>query len=174
MNDKSKTDQTKHLFDLLASFRIGMVVVRSEEGILSARPMAVAERQGLEFWFMTSRHTGLVDALRSHTDALITMQDSARYVTLNGHARVETDRARIHKNFSESDKVWFPQGPDDPNIVLVHFRPEHAEYWDNSGARGVAFAIEAAKAYLKGESLGKGELKPNHGEVQVAPPRPNT
>src|SRR5687768_13694270 len=58
-----QTDQTKHLLDLLSSFRIGMLVVPTAEGIMSARPMAVSERQGLEFWFMTSRQTGLVDAL---------------------------------------------------------------------------------------------------------------
>lgn len=161
-----QTDQTKHLLDLLSSFRIGMLVVPTAEGIMSARPMAVSERQGLEFWFMTSRQTGLVDALRGRSDALITMQDSMRYITLNGQARIETDRARIHKNFSESDKVWFPQGPDDPDIVLVHFRPEHAEYWDNSGTRGVAFAIRAAKAYLAGEKLHEAKT-PNHGEVEV-------
>ncbi|MCU0686186.1 MAG: pyridoxamine 5'-phosphate oxidase family protein [Polyangiaceae bacterium] len=171
MSDTSKTDSTKHLFDLLSSFRIGMVVVRAPEGLMSARPMAISERQGLDFWFMTSRQTGLVEALRDRTEALVTMQDSTRYVTLNGHARLEDDRARIHRNFSETDKVWFPQGPDDPNIVLAHFRPEHAEYWDNSGLRGVRFAVEATKAYLKGEPLPQGKLT-NHGEVQVSPTRP--
>ncbi|HEU4539214.1 MAG TPA: pyridoxamine 5'-phosphate oxidase family protein [Polyangiaceae bacterium] len=171
MQDTSKTDSTKHLFDLLSSFRIGMVVVRSPEGIMSARPMAVSEREGLDFWFMTSRQTGLVEALRGHSEALVTMQDSARYITLNGHARLENDRARIHRNFSESDKVWFPRGADDPDIVLAHFRPEHAEYWDNSGLRGVRFAVEATKAYLKGEALPDGKLT-NHGEVQVSPTRP--
>jgi general stress protein 26 len=164
------TDQTKHLDDLLSSFRIGMLVVRSPDGIMSARPMAVSDRQGFELWFMTSRHTGLAEALQSHGEALVTMQDSLRYITLNGRARLDADRARIHKNFSESDKVWFPKGPDDPEIVLVHFRPEHAEYWDTSGGRGVAFVIQAAKAYLKGEKLHEGKVA-NHGEVQVSPSR---
>lgn len=171
MSDNPKTDQTKHLYDLLSSFRVGMVVVRDADGILSGRPMSVAERQGLEFWFLTSRHTGLVNALSVHSEALITMQSNTRYVTLNGHARVENDRARISKNFSEADKVWFPQGPDDPNAVLVHFRPTHAEYWDMSGAHGVGYVIEAAKAYLKGEALAP-KPSSNHGEVQVAGARP--
>lgn len=159
-----KTDQTKHLHDLLSSFRIGMLTVRAGD-LMSARPMTVSERQGFELWFMTSRQTGLVDALQNRSDALVTMQDSTRYVTLNGVARLDADRERIRRNFSETDKVWFPKGADDPDIVLVHFRPEHAEYWDTSGARGVAFVIEAAKAYLKGESLANAKL-PHHGEVQ--------
>lgn len=171
MSDTPKTDSTKHLFDLLSSFRIGMVVVRAPEGLMSARPMAISEREGLDFWFMTSRQTGLVEALRSRTEALVTMQDSTRYITLNGRAKLEDDRARIQRNFSESDKVWFPQGPEDPDIVLAHFRPEHAEYWDNSGLRGVRFVVEATKAYLKGEALSEGKLT-NHGEVQVSPTRP--
>ena len=35
--------------------------------------------------------------------------------------------------WKEPYKVWFPKGPDDPEIVLVEVDLMEAEYWDNRG-----------------------------------------
>jgi general stress protein 26 len=60
------------------------------------------------------------------------------------------DRAEIDRLWSEAWRVWFPGGKTDPSLCLIRLNPRHAEYWDRVGAKGLAFAFEAAKAEAKG------------------------
>ena len=39
----------------------------------------------------------------------------------------------IHEAWKPTFKIWFPEGADDPNIVLLHVKGEDAEYWDSAG-----------------------------------------
>ncbi|MBX9739389.1 MAG: pyridoxamine 5'-phosphate oxidase family protein, partial [Beijerinckiaceae bacterium] len=56
------------------------------------------------------------------------------------------------------DRVWFPKGPDDPEITLLAVDVEEAEYWDApSSAMIIAFGY--AKARLTGEPPQMGENK---------------
>ena len=57
----------------------------------------------------------------------------------------------IEELWNETWKIWFPRGKTDPSIVLLKIQPEHGEYWDNSGAVGLKYLINAGKAYLQGE-----------------------
>jgi general stress protein 26 len=78
------------------------------------------------------------------------MQDSGRYVSLSGSARAVRDRALVEGLWSESWKVWFPQGKDDPSLRILIVGPTEASYWDASGLRGLKYFFEAAKAYVNG------------------------
>ena len=44
-----------------------------------------------------------------------------------------------------------PEGPDDPNVVLIHVDLEGGEYWDTPGGR-IASLISFAKAKVTGEA----------------------
>ena len=62
------------------------------------------------------------------------------------------DRDHVRRLWKDAYKVYF-KGEDDPNIVLLRFTPEAAEYWDNSGFEGLKFALRFAKAYVTGSEL---------------------
>ena len=51
-----------------------------------------------------------------------------------------------------ADKVYFPEGKDDPNLCLAVLHPEEVEYWDMTGPKGIRYLFEAAKALLSGEA----------------------
>ncbi len=57
----------------------------------------------------------------------------------------------IDRLWSEPWRVWFPDGKDDPNLVLLKVEPTGGEYWDNSGLEGMKYVFEGLKAVLKGE-----------------------
>jgi general stress protein 26 len=40
----------------------------------------------------------------------------------------------------------FPEGKDDPSLVIIKIELQDAEYWDNSGGEGVSYAMTALKA----------------------------
>lgn len=140
------------LIELMRDFDTAMLVTKTEEGGLDARPMAVAEvTDGGSLWFVTDRRSGKIDDLIRHGTAGITMQGSRKYVSITGTVNVVDDRARVEELWSEGWEIWFPGGKDHPAITLLQFIPEHGEYWDNSGFVGIKYLIKAGKAYLQGE-----------------------
>jgi general stress protein 26 len=146
-------DPRVHLIDLIKDFGTAMLATRSADGTVRARPMAVQEVQADgDLVFCAGLDSAKIDELQKEPRVGVILQGKTKYASLSGTARIDRDRARIHALFKEDWKIWFPGGKDDPNLCLIHVDVTEGEYWDNSGARGVRYIVEAAKAYVKGES----------------------
>jgi general stress protein 26 len=140
-----------HLYDMLKDFSTAMLVTTDPDGHLHARPMSIAELEpDAELYFAAQRGSPKVKAISANSTALVTFQSSSEYASLTGTASIVNDRALIARLWSETWKVWFPAGKDDPNLILIRFDPNSAEYWDNSGAEGIKYLFEGLKAYLQG------------------------
>lgn len=145
------TTPEARLRDLLADFGIAMLVTRTGEGRLRARPMVLAEAEpGGTLWFLTDRHSAKVDELAHDGHVAVTMQSPTRFVSVSGGAAPVDDRERVARLWRPEWKVWFPGGQGDPNLVLLRVEGEAAEYWDNGGTGGLAYLFEAGKALLTG------------------------
>jgi general stress protein 26 len=154
-------DKQKHLKELIKTFRTAMLVTRASDGGLRGRPLSLADAHddGVVY-FATSIESPKVTELESAPDVAVTLQDSKRYVSITGTARITRDRALVERLWSETWKLWFPKGKDDPDLCVVVVTPREAEYWDQSGLKGITYLLEAAKAYAKGttpESGGSSE-----------------
>ena len=142
----------QHLIEILKKFDTLMMISDAPDHTFHGRPMAVAEiSPSGELWFASSRDSGKVREVAVNARALVTGQGGGAYVSVSGHLDVVEDRARVRALWRESWKVWFPQGKDDPNLVLMRLRPDHGEYWSQEGAAGVRYLFEAAKALITGE-----------------------
>lgn len=141
------------MYDLLKDFDTAMLVTRSSEDHMHARPMAVAElRAGGDAYFVTSIDSPKVDEIKRNPNVTLTFQSSNQFASVCGRIGVVRDPALIDRLWKEAWKVWFPKGKSDPSISLLKFDAQHGEYWDNAGAQGLKYAFEAAKAYVKGET----------------------
>jgi len=150
----------QHLLELLHEFDVATVITRGHAGELHGRPMAIAEVEGDgTLWFITKVDSKKVLEARDDSRAMISLQNSRQFVTLNGHLELVSDRAKVNQLWKEPYRVWF-DGENDPELVLLRFTPFEAEYWDNSGAHGIKHAFEAAKAYLKGQTLDMADYDP--------------
>ena len=150
-------NEAEHLYELLNGFDTAMLVTRAADGQLHARPMAVAElRADADAYFVTSIDSPKIAEIESDADVLLTFQSASRYAAVYGRVNIVQDRALIDRLWKETWKVWFPRGASDPSIALLRFDAEHGELWDNAGARGVKYAIEAAKAYVRGDTAKTG------------------
>jgi len=49
-------------------------------------------------------------------------------------------------------EAWFSDGPDDPDVGLLKFTADSAEYWDSPGGR-IASALSFVKSKITGEPL---------------------
>jgi len=149
---KTDAKQTEHLRKLLESFSTAMLVTRRSSDSLHARPMAVAGVDGsLNLWFVSGEDTVKIQEISHDTRAsVICQKGDSTFLSLSGKASLVRDRSRIDELWKESFRVWFPDGKDDPNLILIEFRPERAEYWDPSGFSRIAYLWEAARAYVTG------------------------
>lgn len=146
-------DTHEKLVSLMKDFDNAMLVTRTDDGKLDARPMAVADlTDSGTLWFVTDRNSGKIADLMLDREVAVTMQNSGKFVSVSGEAQVIDDRAKIESLWSEAWKVWFPEGKNDPSITLLKIAPERGEYWDNSGFSGIKYLIKAGKAYVQGES----------------------
>lgn len=154
-------DVKSKLVEALRSLDTLMVATRAPNGSMHARPMAVAEvDDDGAVWFATARDSGKTDEAVIDNHALATGQTKVLFVSLSGELDVIADRERIQQLWKESWKVWFPEGQDDPNLVLMRLRPTAGEYWDERGSKGIAYLFEAARAFVQGER--PEDLGPKH------------
>ena len=94
--------------------------------------------------------------LDAHPQVNIAMQSGSRYLSLSGRAEVVRDRQLIEDAWSPAMKPWFPDGKDDPSLVLIKVDLDAGEYWDQSGTNMIRFLYQAGKAVFNNESFSDG------------------
>ena len=144
-------DAKKRFVRILKQFHAGMLVTRSEDGSLHSRPMIVADiADEKDVYFVTKLDSGKVDEIKSDPTVNVSFQGGNDYLSLSGQASCHHDPAKLRELWNEAWKVWFPDGPDDPEIVLIKVDSQCGEYWDNSGLNLARFLFETGTAYFTG------------------------
>ena len=159
---------TEKIHGLLKKFDTAMLVTYGRDGKHHARPMGIAKvSESNEVWFFTGRDSEKTRELEEEEEVMLIFQkDHTAYLSMSGHASLVSDRAAMTELWKESYKVWFPQGVNDPNLLLIRIRGEDAEYWDNSGFNSVKYLFGAARAYVTG-TVPKVEEPEQHGHVEM-------
>ena len=154
----------ERLDQMIDDFDTAMLISRSLEGKLRARPMAVAghdEGEGGLLYFATRSGTEKLDEIRQAPDVAVTFQDDNHFLSISGEARMQVDPQLARKLWSPAMKIWFPDGPEDPRLALIVVDPDYAEFWDNGGLDKLEFLWEAGKAIVKGEAIDDSYLSGN-------------
>lgn len=143
--------------ELVRDQRIAMLTTTAPDGTLVSRPMALqeAELDG-DLWFFAERTSRTVAHVSADPQVNVTVGSGSTWVSLTGSARVVEDDARKRELWNAVVEAWFPDGPDDPDVILLHVDADSAEYWDTPGGR-VASLISFVKAKATGEPYDGGE-----------------
>ena len=154
-NDRDRetpAQQRAHLQEMLEKLESVMFLSFASTGEapdLDARPLHISKLDGdAAMWFVVSKESSQARQVKQNAQVVVTAQDPKHWLWLKGTARVVTDRGKVKSIFNKMHEAWFPNGPEDPDVVLISFRPETAEYWDNSGVRGFRYLFEVARALL--------------------------
>jgi general stress protein 26 len=148
------TDQTgeiSRLAELAKGIRIAMLTTVDEEGHFISVPMA---QQEVEFdgdlWFFAERDSRVVRNLILNPHVGVTLSSSDTWISIDGDGEVVQDPAKAHELWNSWVEAWLPQGPDDPNVVLIKVTGHGAEYWDTPGGRAASI-LSFAKAKITGK-----------------------
>ena len=150
---KAERGDLTTLYERLKSFDTAMFSTIGANGLIHARPMMTQEREAdADLWFVTSRATLKIDELEANPSVGITyFRDSDKaYVSIAGRAKVTDDQVRIRQLWKESWRAWFPDGPEQSDIVLIKVEVVEAEYWQPEGGT-LRVMFEQARAALTGE-----------------------
>jgi general stress protein 26 len=158
----------QHFFEIMRKFDQAMLITQSETAGLRGRPMVIAETaDDGSVWFISRADTQKMDEMAKDSEILAVMQSSSQWLSITGHAEIQKDRAHIHRLWKETYRAWC-DGKDDPNIALIRLKPREAEYWDNSGLKGLKFALRYAAAYVTGKELRSDQDDPdNHAKLPL-------
>lgn len=149
---ESYNDRQK-VWELIKEVRIALLVTSADQG-LRGRPMAAMNKDfDGELWFASRRDAPKLDEIKDDAHVLLAYSEpkEQNYVSVAGNARVVHDVAKVKELWSEPMRVWFPKGPEDPDIALIRVTVTSAEYWDSPSSAWV-FAFGYAKARLTGEA----------------------
>jgi len=147
------------LAKLLQKFRIAMLTTVAEDGALTSRPMAVQEAEfDGDLWFFAQRDSHQVAYIRRQAEVGVALASTDSWVSVAGTAEVVEDRDKARQLWNSGVEAWFPDGPDDPAIVLIKVHADGAEYWDSPGSR-VTTMLSYAKSKVTGRRPDVGESR---------------
>ncbi|HSN72474.1 MAG TPA: pyridoxamine 5'-phosphate oxidase family protein, partial [Steroidobacteraceae bacterium] len=133
--DKETRKELRKLAELISEAEVGMLTTRDLDGTLRSRPLAALQvSDDGDLWFFTSVKSPKIREIEedNRVNVSFARPSDQNYVSLSGRARILRDPKKAHELWTAWAKVWFPDGPDDPELVLLNVRAEKAEYWDTS------------------------------------------
>jgi general stress protein 26 len=163
--DFEDKDAIKKLKSLAEDIRFCMYTTY-KNGKIDSRPMTTQQidNQG-NVWFFTSRDSELGDTSNHGEEVTLIYADPKNntYLSISGNAELVNDDAKKEELWNVMSKAWFPEGKDDPNLILVRVITEEAAYWDATSSRMVVF-FSMIKAALTGTTPDGGD----HGKLNLA------
>ena len=137
---------------LLKGYDVALLTTRGVDGHFHTRPMALSKkrRSGEEIYFATWVDTQKVQDLEADPHcslAFHSTENSSTYLSVSGVVEIVRDRKVIHDLWEANWKPWFPKGPDEGDIALLRFVPEHAEYVHPQGGK-LKVLFSTAKALV--------------------------
>jgi general stress protein 26 len=157
---EQQTPELAKVGELIERMRVAMLVTLDEEGVLRSRPLQTLEMdsQG-HLWFFVSADSTKVAEVDTHEhQAYLSYADPGKqdYVSVSGVAWLVRNRERMQRLWTPWVKVWFPKGLDDPDLALLCFRVDKAEYWE-APSSSVKRMLGLARALTTGDKSDIGE-----------------
>ena len=153
MKSSHEPSERQTVWDLIRNAHAAVLVTRNLDGALDARPMGCLQTDfDGTLWFMTFAHSEKLNDILADPHVLVSYADNAKYeyVSISGCARIVKDPVKQKELWREGLRVWFPKGPEDPDIALLAVKVDHAKYWTNA-ASSMTYALAYVKARLTGQ-----------------------
>lgn len=149
-NEKHASADLRKLGELIDGIDTAMLTTHASDGSMVSRPLQTLsfDSKG-ELVFFTGADSHKIEEMAENPDVNLSYvhPTAQRYVSIRGRARIDRDRKTIDELWSSPQKVFFPQGKDDPNLIVLRIRVQDAAYWESAG-NFVVRALDFAKGML--------------------------
>lgn len=156
--------ELQQVADLVSEIKFAMLTTEEADGTLRSRPMATMQMDAEGcLWFFTALDSPKLAEAEQHRQVNISYArpDKQDYLSISGRASVIRNREKMKSLWSPWVKPWFPDGLDDPNLVLLKVTTDEAEYWKAPGS-AVKRLFGLAKGIVTGKTDSLGENRKVH------------
>jgi general stress protein 26 len=158
----SRESEFEKLCEMIKDIDFCMLTTVDENDELHSRPMSLngdVDEEG-NLWFFTSSNSHKASEIERTPNVNVSFVDTSdqRYVSISGTAQLVHDRDEIKELWKPVLKAWFPDGPDQPDVVLLKVKMTKAEYWDGPSST-ISQAVSFVSAILTGKQVELGENK---------------
>ena len=161
------THDLSKLFEKIKDVRIAMLSTFDEQHALHSRPMGTI-KPGTDgaLYFFTDKDSAKVYEVKKDNKVNLSYANPSDnvYVSVSGTASAYRDEAKIAELWSEDMRAWFPEGKEDPNIMILKVTIEKGEYWDSPSG-----VLSRAYGYLRAVATGEASKDDDvnqHAQVQ--------
>lgn len=151
-------EKLDRVWNIIEKVGVGMLTTQFRGG-LRARPVEMRpDRLAGLIWIVTDLRSDKEHEIEAEHDVGLTLIDQAAnaYLSVTARAQLRKDPEKAKEIWKSTDNLWWPGGPDDPNVCLLRIEPMTTELWDGPSSKAVAF-YEMAKAKITGEKPHLGE-----------------
>ena len=115
---------------LLDTSEVVILTSINSEGYPRPVPMSKIKSEGIRtIWMSTGKNSLKTKDFRKNPKAGVCFYSQGNSVALTGEVEIITDPALKQELWQEWFIEHFPQGPTDPNYVLLKFQADHATLW---------------------------------------------
>ncbi|MGN6646570.1 MAG: pyridoxamine 5'-phosphate oxidase family protein [Cytophaga sp.] len=163
---KELNQNVNKLVELVKDVKTCMLItIEKYTDILSGRPMSIAdiEKDGT-MWFFTKTTSEKIDAIEQNKQISLAIVNENKniYLMINGRAELSYNYTKMKDLWSPVMKAWFPQGLEDPDMILIKVIPEDVSYWDSSASKMIVL-LNMVKALVTGKEYNEGR----HGKISI-------
>jgi general stress protein 26 len=135
---ETKEKLSPHEFDKIKKniqdIKLALLTTQLPDGTLRSRPMLTRQLDpDGTMWFFTRENSDKVTQIRQHPAIALGFSSPEKQVTVStsGTAEVVSDQAKVDELWDDNVQDWFPEGKDDPNIVLLKITTIAGECWSD-------------------------------------------
>lgn len=131
-----------------------MLASLADDGSLVTRPLETLQLNAEgELVFFTSANSAKVAQLTEDRHVNLAYVDSAnkRYLSVRGQSRMDRDEDTINALWSMEQKVFFPQGKNDPELMVLRVKVRDAMYWEAASGNILEQALDFAQGLVSDE-----------------------
>lgn len=159
------SEAIKKIQELAEAARTCMMITKLQSSPLSIRPMATQKVDDNGFvYFLSVKDSDAIEHIKSSPEMQLTYSNDSKseYLALYGKAEAYRDQKQIDEMWNSFIKTWFPEGKEDPNIIIIRFKVESGYYWDTrhgKAAQLLGMVVGAITGAETDDSL-EGKLNP--------------
>jgi general stress protein 26/nucleoside-triphosphatase THEP1 len=136
------------LWRIVDSVPFPLLVTIAEDAFPASRPMTLVDRNEGTLWFATSRGSRKVAHIEANPSVTVLFVDttSFNYASLYGRARLVDDPEREAAVWRDDWRDDWPEGPSDPDYVLLRVDVTRGQYLRGSTGESGAVGLAAPAA----------------------------